>query len=320
MKNRIGGDGKTAVRDDGVRVDELLATLPRRSSRREVSVGVFVLLGLAAVLFVLFALGDPGFLRNRYTVTTAVPDAAGIRRGDPVQLRGVNVGRIRGFQIAPDGVRLRLQLDGEYEVPADSRIVLQSQGLLGGTVAEIIPGDSPELLEGGDELAGSAELGVLGGAEALGVRADTVLTRVQQLLSAQTVDAVSGSAQELQVLLTDLSALATQQRQDLSTLTASLQRSAAGVERATSGDELEQTVERIDAITRQLDEAAVSLDRASESLAAVLGRLERGEGTLGRLTTDESLYVNLNQAAANLNLLAEDIRQNPRRYLQVRVF
>ena len=320
MKNRIGGDGERATRGDGGRVDELLATLPRRSARREVWVGAFVLLGLAAILFILFTLGDPGFLRNRYTVTTTVPDAAGIRRGDPVQLRGVNVGRIRGFEIATEGVRLRLQLDGEYEVPADSRIVLQSQGLLGGTVAEIIPGDSPESLEGGDELSGSAELGVLGDAEALGVRADTVLTRVQQLLSAETVGAVSGSAQELQALLTDLSALAAEQRQDLSALTASLQRSAAGVERATSGDELEQTVERIGAITQQLDDAAVSLDRASESLATVLGRLERGEGTLGRLTTDESLYVNLNQAAENLNLLAEDIRQNPRRYLQVRVF
>ena len=50
------------------------------------------------------------------------------------------------------------------------------------------------------------------------------------------------------------------------------------------------------------------------------GRIERGEGTLGKLTTDDSLYVNLNHAVANLNQLTTDIRANPRKYLSVSVF
>jgi phospholipid/cholesterol/gamma-HCH transport system substrate-binding protein len=92
------------------------------------------------------------------------------------------------------------------------------------------------------------------------------------------------------------------------------------VENATAGPELANSIARIDAITQRLDATVVSLDQASTSLATVLGQLERGDGTLGRLLQDATLYENLNAAATNLNALAEDIRENPRRYINVRVF
>jgi phospholipid/cholesterol/gamma-HCH transport system substrate-binding protein len=70
-----------------------------------------------------------------------------------------------------------------------------------------------------------------------------------------------------------------------------------------------------------------TLDRSAKSADAVLGRLERGEGLLGRLSKDDSLYVNANEAVANLNQavteitkLTQDIRRDPRRYLKISVF
>lgn len=301
-------------------MDDLAAAIPAPSGRREAKVGLFVLFGVIAVLVMLFTLADVNVLRGRYTVSTVVENAGGVRQGDPVQMRGVNIGRIRGFEIAPGGVTLSLELDGEYRIPADSRVVLRSSGLLGGTVADIVPGTSSEALDGGDTLPGTAGGGAFDTVEALGGQADTVLTRVQALLSEQTVDAIGTSATELQLLLGELSALAAEQRSELDALGSSLRRSAAGVERATAGPELERSVARIDSITLRLDAATASLGQASTSLASVLGRVDRGEGTLGRLTTDDSLYTNLNQAALNIKLLAEDIRRDPNRYLDVRIF
>ena len=47
---------------------------------------------------------DAATFRGRYIITTFVPNAGGIRRGDPVQMRGVNIGRVTDFQMVPDGV------------------------------------------------------------------------------------------------------------------------------------------------------------------------------------------------------------------------
>ncbi len=314
--------GTTETQPDGRKApaSDWSYAVPAQPGHREAAVGLFVLLGIAAILLVLFTLTDASYLRGRYVVSTQVPNAAGLRNGDPVQMRGVNIGRVREFRMVPGGVQVVLELDGEYEVPADSRILLQSAGLLGGTVAEVLPGSSGEVLRRGDELPGSTGTDAIGFAEQLGTRADTVLTRVQALLSERTVGAIEASATELQSLLAEMTSLASEQRRELSALESSLRRSAADVERAVDGPELERAVSRLDSITAQLDVATASLGRASNSLASLLGGIERGEGTLGRLANDDSLYLNLNQAAANLNLLVADIRENPRRYLTVRVF
>ncbi|MBD0321284.1 MAG: efflux RND transporter permease subunit, partial [Gemmatimonadetes bacterium] len=110
-------------------------------------------------------------------------------------------------------------------------------------------------------------------------------------------------------------------------LSGSLRRSAAGVEGAATRPELARAIARTDSITVQLDAATKSLNAAGQSLANVVGRIDRGEGTLGKLSKDESLYNNMNTAATNLNTtvtrygaLAEDIQANPKKYINLRVF
>lgn len=302
---------------------------PRTGAGREVQVGLFVIAAFVAVVIALFLLTDPGTLRGRYHVTTVVPSASGIRKGDPVQLQGVNIGRVRGFDIDPGrGVRVRLELGNEYPVPEDSRVLLRSNGLLGGVVADIQPGRADDMLDDGDELrAMVTPPGLSETAETLGGRADTVLARAQQLLSPQLVGSVNTSATELQTLVTQLAALAAEQRAEMNALTGSLRRSAAGIEGAATRPELARAIARTDSITRQLDQASANLNQASTALAAVMGRIERGEGTLGKLSRDESLYNNMNQAAQNISetsasakALTEDIRANPRKYINVSVF
>jgi len=295
---------------------------PSRSPRREVQVGIFVVAGVLSVVVALFMLTDPGMLRGRYAVTTRVSDAGGIRKRDAVQLRGVNIGRISDLVLTPDGrVEMHLELDGDYPFPDDSRVQIVEQGLLGEKVAQIVPGRSPRNASRGDELPSGEAAGGLGAtAETLGVKADTILERAQALLSQQTIGAVGASAQELQVVLTELAALAGEQRRQLSGLSSSLRRSAQGLEGAATRPELARALARTDSLTLKLDAATASLSRASTSLASVIGRIERGEGTLGRLTTDDALYDNLNVAVTNIAQLTEAIKNDPKKYLSVSVF
>lgn len=293
---------------------------PIRQPRREVSVGLFVVAGMLAVLVALFALTDPGTFRGRYHVTTVVQDAGGIRKGDPVQLKGVNIGRIRDFTITRQGVRVSMELESEYPVPADSRISIVSGGLMQSMVAEVVPGDSPERVRDGAMLPSVDAPTLTQTAEELGANADTVLLRAQALLSRENIGAVGASTQQLQELLVALTALASEQRQQLNTLTASLTRSAQGLEGATTQPELARAIARTDSLTLRLDAATASLQQASTSLASLAGRIESGQGTLGRLVQDDQLYDNLNAAVTGLNQLTTDIRQNPRRYINVSVF
>jgi phospholipid/cholesterol/gamma-HCH transport system substrate-binding protein len=326
MTEPTGGQG-AAPRS---RAEQPTMPPPRRSAAgREIQVGVFVIAGIVSVIAALFLLTDPGTLRGRYHVTTVVSSAGGIRKGDPVQMRGVNIGRVRGFQIDPArGVEVKLELEKDYTVPRDSRVTLKSLGLLGGLVADISPGSSKEPLEDGDVLLGAPPLpGLEETAGALGGKADTLLSRANLLLAQDNIDAVSASTVQLQTLMTQLAALATEQRRELQVLTASLRRSAQGVESAATRPELARAIARSDSITRRLDGATERLNAASTSLANITGRLDRGEGSMGKLLRDDALYDNLNAAAlelkqtgASARALTEDIRANPKRYINVSVF
>jgi len=300
---------------------------PSRGKSREIRVGIFVILGIGAVLTALFTLTDAALFRGRYIVTTVVPNAGGIRKGDPAQMRGVNIGRIQGFRIASDGVAIRLEIEGEYKIPADSHVELKSNGLLGGMVADVVPGKSDAFLRGGATLPGAMGEGVFEEASKLAGESQKVLTRMQTLLSDKTISNVESSSNEMNALLRDLAVLAKEQKTELSALVASLRKSAASVEKASAGPELDNAMKRLDTITQKLDTLSESLDRSAKATNAILARVEKGEGTLGRLSKDETLYVSANEAVVNLNQtilemkrLTEDIRKQPKRYLSLSVF
>lgn len=300
--------------------DSLLAALPAQSRRREVWVGLFVIVAALSVLTALFTLTDAAMFRGRYIITTVVDDAGGIRKGDPVQMRGVNIGRVQKFGISSDGVAVRLELYGEYKVPKDSRVVLRSGSVLGGMTAEIIPGSSTEMMKGGDVIPGVRAEGIFDVAGQIGDRADVILAQVDRILTDQTVESFGESALQLRVLLGELAGLAAEQRRELGELSGSLRRAVAGVERATDGPELERAVAQLDEVMERMGETSIRLASASASLESILGRMDRGEGTLGRLSTDESLYVNLDKAVRELNALMADFRENPTRYINLKIF
>jgi phospholipid/cholesterol/gamma-HCH transport system substrate-binding protein len=286
-----------------------------------------VLLAVASGLVLLFTMTNPAMFRGRYIVSTVVPDAGGIRRGDPVQMRGVNIGRILRFRISQEGVRLRLEIEGEYPIPADSRVELKSAGLLSGMVADVVPGSSDKLLRNGDELPGSAASGLGNAVNSITDSAQTVLDRMKATLDPQTSEGIRHSVANVQSATADLDSLAkdlrsvtSEQRGELKALTASLRRAAESLDKTTSRPELDRAIARLDGITERMDKATDALSRASGSLESVMGRMDRGEGTLGKLSKDDALYTNLNQASENLSRLMEDLKKNPKRYVKLSLF
>jgi phospholipid/cholesterol/gamma-HCH transport system substrate-binding protein len=194
-------------------------------------------------------------------------------------------------------------------------------------VVEVIPGQAPEPAPPGSVLVGKAEQPLTEKVGTIAAESEQTMQRIQDLLSQETVSGIEASVEQLRALLTELAATVNSQRSDLEQTTRNMRIAAQNTKKLTSAPELEQSIKRLQSITTKLDDASGSLDRASRSMEVVLVRIERGEGTLGRLSTDDTLYRNANQALMNLNqtatvvrMLAIDLQANPKRYVNLSLF
>ncbi len=301
---------------------ELRQAVPPRALMSEARVGIFIVAGVLATLVALFMLTDPSMFRGRYSVMAVVENAGGLRRSDPVQMRGVNIGRVMSFVMVPEGVSIELEIEGEYEVPVDSQVRLVGIGLMGGRTVEILPGDSPVMAEAGDVLAGTVSSDVFGIVSEVGDDAEEMIRRISDLLTEPTVASFQASAQELESVLTDLAAISREQRDELTGVVQSLNEAARSVSSTTSsaGPAIESAAARADSALTVATRNLEAFEAVATDLRSILGRIERGEGTLGRLAHDDSLYVSLNSAASSLQLLLDDIRENPGRYISLSIF
>jgi phospholipid/cholesterol/gamma-HCH transport system substrate-binding protein len=163
--------------------------------------------------------------------------------------------------------------------------------------------------------------------DTLAGQADKVAVKVQNLLSDETVKDLQSGAAGARQSLESLQAILKEQRGELKALSTSLRRSAEGLEKVTTGPELDDTLKRVDKLVERLDGTVGTLDTSSKSLQSILGRMDLGEGTLGKLSTDETLYknaseatANLNKATVELNKLLADFQAHPRKYINLKVF
>lgn len=119
----------------------------------ETVVGAIVL-GIA-IIFAVFLLkfSNVGFGAGQYTVDAKFRSAEGITVGTDVRLAGVKIGSVSNLSLDPQTFQAiaRLSIKPEYQMPDDSAAIISSEGLLGGSFVEILPGGSYELMEDGSE-------------------------------------------------------------------------------------------------------------------------------------------------------------------------
>jgi phospholipid/cholesterol/gamma-HCH transport system substrate-binding protein len=306
--------------------NELAQALPEQKGSRDASVGVFVILGAITFITLLFLLTDPSWFRGRYMLTTAVEDVAGLRNGDPIQMRGVNIGRVHRSRMIPgeDSVVITLEIEGEWNIPDNSVVELLSGGLLsGGRTVEVRPGTSTNFVRSGGHLPGRIVKGVLENTDVLAARGEELLERLNGLISDSTVASLEGSLSGMQVLIGEFAELAETRGDDIGELITELKNTAEGLGEATGPEfraNLNSTVARADSMMSSMNAASAQLSRVSTSLEVVLARIERGEGTLGQLSVNDTLYVSMTAAVTSLATLLDDLKANPGRYINLSIF
>ena len=284
------------------------------SRSREVWIGVTILVGIALFVVLYTYIRDIRWWSRGVRVHAVVADAGRVTAGVPVMLKGVDVGQVTERRILPDlRVFLTLEIEPGVPVPRDSRIELGSRSIFGEPGVTLLPGTSAEPLERGDTLEAALEPTPTELIETLGGRATEVLTPV---FIADLHVAVS----EFREAAASLNELLSAAAPALSTAATSLRRTATGLEKVATGPDLEATAQSLALTSEQLQLMATGLSGSAQRLESILAKVDAGEGSLGRLVNDPALYEDLRAVAASYRNLADDIRQNPKRYVNVSVF
>ncbi len=304
--------------------EEMAQHLPLGTRGREARVGVFVIFGLLSFATVLFMLTDPAMFRLRHELYTVIDDAGGVRVGDPIQMRGVNIGRVAGFHMRDDDfVSMKLEIERGSQVPLGSTMRLGVSGMFGGRTVEVIPTRETVFHVGGDTIPGEGGRagGILGSMDDLSEQGGRVLTQVESFLNNETIASVQGGAREFEALLVQLSDFFEEQRTEMGSLIETLQASAEGVQSATeAGPELASAIARADSAMLALNELTAELDGSLVTVRSILEKIDNGEGTFGKLVNDDQAYVAWLDLNERMSSLLADLKENPKKYINFSLF
>jgi phospholipid/cholesterol/gamma-HCH transport system substrate-binding protein len=123
----------------------------------EISVGLLMLAGIAAVTFLALQVSARGFSQNQagYNIDAFFTNAAGLTDKAKVSLAGVTIGRVESIEIIPTTMKAKVAMKIDNDVnylSSDSTAVIQTSGVLGEKYVAIYPGSADEYLEPGAEI------------------------------------------------------------------------------------------------------------------------------------------------------------------------
>ena len=268
--------------------------------KKEVKIGIYaVVILLCAWAGIRFLSGLDVFGRTR-NYTAHYEQINGLQDAAAVVINGVKVGQVTGvaLDVENGGVDVTLSVNKAYNIPTDSKAMMFSAGLMGGKSIEIKMGEAKEFLKSGDAIETGVTLDMF---DTLANELGDIKERVATLLDNlnQTIEGVDS--------------LVDNNSKNLTKTVASLNAIMADLKKS-------NIIGNIDGFCATLNQNGEKLAQAINEVNALLAKVNSGSGSIGNLVSDEKLYKELAQASQNLSLLLADLKENPKRYINVTVF
>ncbi|MEW6544135.1 MAG: MlaD family protein [Nitrospirota bacterium] len=315
----------------------------------QVKVGLVIVLALAVLMAMILNLEEGmGLFARQTTFRAVVAHTQGLKVGGPVRMNGVDIGNVHRIGISKDAptveILFTVKKDVAPHIRQDASVVIRPMGLLGDKFLEILPGTaSKPSLPPGSLLIGEAEsdlTNVTAGATATMENVNAAIHELQRLLASLTQG--QGTASKL---LSD-PALYDQSKRVLSNLEVASEKTVALLEKVEKGQgtigrlmadkelyaraneavqELTLLADRLNNQNGTLMKLAdptlyQRLDHLTTKGEQLLAKVENGQGTMGKLVTQDELYQRADKLLTEVEEFVADVKKNPTKYFKFSVF
>lgn len=301
------------------------------------------LLAFAAVLLLVlgFSFLKGSTIFNKQPAIFAVfKDLGSLEKSNDVKINGLSVGTVYSFTPVNkevDGIVVEIHLNREVNIPANS-VAFIDGSLIGSAYIKIEKGDARSYLQPGDTVNTDVSGGIIANLQQqltptvarVNDVADSlklILGSLHQILDPSTnanlqnlIAGLAVSANNLQRLTNAESGIVAQTMGNLNSVTGNLAR---------NNEQVSSSIRNIELTTANLANAPIqqtvaALQGTIDQLKATITKLDANvnnpTGTLGKLMNDQQLYDQLNRVGLGLEILLDDVRVHPKRYVNISVF
>jgi phospholipid/cholesterol/gamma-HCH transport system substrate-binding protein len=291
-------------------------------TRDEVLVGL--LLTAAVVVTVVGSLWlARGGLSKGYPLYAKFPWGAGLKQGQPILLVGVNVGYVDEVDLHMDGILVTtMRIGKNYNVPLTSKAAVIPNGIFGDMAVALTPSrPDPRSFKAGDTIpVGPSTPGIT----ELTSKADSVMRSVNAITTALQQEMVaSGGIRDLRNtigatnrLVSEFASIAAEQSRQLSATMTSLRRATGAIDPA----KIDSTVTNLRTASANMAQMSADLRATSGKLDVIMAKVDSGNGSVAKLLNDPGAYNDVRMLLQRMDSLVADIKKNPKRYINVKIF
>ena len=292
----------------------------------ELRVGLVVLVSCAILVLGLIWVKGIRFDQTRYRYAVIFPNVGSLEAGDPVSVSGVPKGKVEKIRLHQGDVLVDLNLAHDVVLKKDAKFTVMNVGLMGERFIAVETGYSDTLLDLSRPIRGYYDTGI---PEVMGKMGE-MIEQVKCL--AENLEAVVGTKSSQDALITVIknlkeitdktNALLDRNQNKFDRTLSDLSYTSAELKKMVGENKgkLQSTVDNLSLASEKFAGMTVTLDSLSVSLNKLTSKIESGEGTLGQLVNDTTLYQEIKKTAQNVDSLILDIKRHPKRYLKFSIF
>ncbi len=295
----------------------------------EIKTGILVILGIGLFVFGFSYLKSNDIFVSDRTFYAVYSDVEGVVNGTPVTVNGLPVGNIQNISFFEgNSLLVKFRVENDIEFSVNSIAQIYETGLIGGKALAIIPSeDKSRVAVSNDTLKSAIAPGLTDlvnkkitnlqdKIESMVMSADSVLYKINRVFDDSTRSNLRKSVSDFNLTIGEL-------KETSSMIKTIVQSNKSSVDVTISNvSKISNDLSKISSSLNNgsLDSTLTNFKKSSEDLSIILKDMNRGEGTISKLITNDSLFNNLNNASKSIDLLLEDIRLNPKRYIHFSVF